>query len=105
MARGVCITSVRSHDRVGCRMGGGHDLHQGLEALITKAGLNMDDFDAPTMSAVLAAQDCSETIRLIMQSLRSQTVKKQVEIVIVAPSEGALVNAGARGLANMERGA
>ena len=36
-------------------MGGGHDLHQGLEALITKAGLNMDDFDAPTMSAVLAA--------------------------------------------------
>lgn len=90
---------------MGCRMGGGHDLHQGPESLITKAGLSMDDSDAPAMSVVLATPDCYETIRLIMQSLRSQTVRKQVEIVIVAPSEGALVNARARGLANMERGA
>lgn len=65
----------------------------------------MDDPNAPAMSVVFATPDCYETIRLTMQSLRGQTVRKQVEIVIVASSEAALVNARARGLANMERGA
>ena len=71
---------------------------------MTKAGLNMDDPNAPAMPVVLATPGCYETIRLTMQSLRSQTVRKRVEIVIVAPPEAAFENARPRGLANMERG-
>lgn len=50
----------------------------------------MDNPNVLAMSVVLATPDCYETIRRTMQSPRSQIVRKQLEIVIVAPSEAAL---------------
>jgi hypothetical protein len=42
------------------------------------------------MSVVLATPDCSETIRKTIRHLRTQTVKHQLEIIIVAPSASLL---------------
>ncbi len=40
----------------------------------------------PIMSVVLATPDCYETIRTTIRHLRTQTVKHQLEIIIVGPS-------------------
>ena len=40
----------------------------------------------PVMSVILATPDCYETIRKTIRYLRTQTVKHQLEIIIVAPS-------------------
>ena len=44
----------------------------------------------PVMSVVLATPDCYETIRKTIRHLRTQTVKHQLEIIIVAPSASVL---------------
>jgi hypothetical protein len=44
----------------------------------------------PVMSVVLATPDCYETIRKTIRHLRTQTVKHQLEIIIVAPSASLL---------------
>jgi hypothetical protein len=41
---------------------------------------------SPEMSVVMVTLDCYERIRKAMRHLRSQTVKEQLEIIIVAPS-------------------
>ncbi len=40
----------------------------------------------PVMSVILATPDCYETIRKTIKHLRTQTVRHQLEIIIVAPS-------------------
>lgn len=40
----------------------------------------------PLMSVILATPDCYETIRKTIRHLRTQTVKHQLELIIVAPS-------------------
>src|SRR5437867_12164339 len=42
---------------------------------------------APALSVVLATPDDYETIRLTLQYLRAQTACRQMEVVLVAPSE------------------
>lgn len=44
----------------------------------------------PVMSVILATPDCYETIRKTIRHLRTQTVKHQLEIIIVAPSASSL---------------
>jgi hypothetical protein len=44
----------------------------------------------PVMSVVLATPDCFETIRKTIRHLRTQTVKHQLDIIIVAPSASVL---------------
>ena len=44
----------------------------------------------PVMSVVLATPDCYETIQKTIRHLRTQTVKRQLEIIIVAPSASSL---------------
>ena len=44
----------------------------------------------PVMSVILATPDCYETIRKTIRHLRTQTVKHQLEIIIVAPSASLL---------------
>ena len=46
----------------------------------------MTQKDEPALSVILATPDCYETIRKTIKHLRTQTVKHQLEIVIVAPS-------------------
>ena len=43
--------------------------------------------DEPALSVVIATPDTYETIRLTMRHLCSQTVRHQIEVVIVGPSE------------------
>lgn len=44
----------------------------------------------PVMSVILATPDCYKTIRKTVKHLRAQTVKHQLELVIVAPSASLL---------------
>lgn len=44
----------------------------------------------PNLSVILVTPDCYETIRNTIRSLRAQTVRDRLEIVIVAPSEQTL---------------
>ena len=44
----------------------------------------------PAMSVILATPDCYETIRKTIRHLRTQTVKHQLEIIIVAPAASEL---------------
>ncbi len=45
----------------------------------------------PVMSVIITTPDCYETIRKTIRHLRTQTVRHQLEIVIVAPSAAALL--------------
>lgn len=51
-----------------------------------QGGGNVTDQRAPTMSVVIATPDCYETIRTTIRHLRTQTVKDQLEIILVAPA-------------------
>ncbi len=42
--------------------------------------------DAPAMSVIVVTPDCFATIRAVLKHLRDQTVRDQLEIVMVAPS-------------------
>lgn len=44
----------------------------------------------PDLSVILVTPDCYETIRQTIRSLREQTVRERLEIVIVAPAERTL---------------
>ncbi len=59
----------------------------------------MTQQDAPDLSVVLITPDRLETIARTMKHLREQSVPNQLEIVIVAPSKGAISgnNAGSNG--------
>jgi hypothetical protein len=46
--------------------------------------------DGPAMSVVVLTPDCYETVRKTIHHLRSQAVARDLEIIIVAPSAGAL---------------
>ena len=50
----------------------------------------MSEQREPAMSVILATPDCYETIRKTMRHLRSQTVRDQLEIIIVAPAASAI---------------
>ena len=59
--------------------------HETMNKLINEA-IIMDDGNSPDMSVVLVTLDQYERIRKTIKHLRSQTVREQLEIVIVAPS-------------------
>ena len=50
----------------------------------------MTQKDQPALSVILATPDCYATIRKTIKHLRRQTVKHQLEIIIVAPSSSSL---------------
>jgi len=58
-----------------------------MEAGVTDIETSKEaESDPPLMSVILATPDCYETIRKTIRHLRTQTVKHQLEIIIVAPS-------------------
>jgi hypothetical protein len=48
----------------------------------------MTDNGSPKMSVIILTPDCYETIRKTMGCLRAQTVRDQLEIIIVATAVG-----------------
>ena len=52
----------------------------------------MEQGSRPAMSVVIVTPDCYETIGKTMSHLRAQTVRDQLEIVIVGPSTSIVEN-------------
>lgn len=50
----------------------------------------MNGATLPAISVILATPDCYETIRKTVSHLRAQSVSKQLELIIIAPSAAAL---------------
>jgi Glycosyl transferase family 2 len=62
-----------------------------MGAHVTKLEISREaELCVPAMSVVIATPDCYETIRKTIGHLRTQTVKHQLEIIIVAPSASLL---------------
>jgi predicted dehydrogenase len=65
----------------------------GLIKTATSVGPESDSLSGaslPAISVILATPDCYETIRKTISNLRAQSVSKQLELIIIAPSAAAL---------------